>query len=209
MTGIGPEFLKLLRGIEWDTLTARDAVDLRAALKEAVGHSDEWFLKLTQDFGAIPGETRFKFGQAELIKPPTSPADKIESGRPQVEAGHPREPKPTVRAKVPGTPPGTKRKRGRPPKAKTPVIRPPALAIGGANAEGAERAPQAAKIFDNSYVSKEGPRADIPAVLPADHPRRLGGLNRESSVTPEVDMADFAEVEQAMRSGKGVKGVFQ
>jgi hypothetical protein len=186
MVGIGPEFLSLLKKIEWDTLTARDAVDLRAALKEAVAHSDEWFLKLTRDFSDVPG-------QIEVIKqPPSPPVAKVESGRPQVEASHPREPKPGARMK---------RKRGRPPKP-----RPNPIAIGGANAETAAGA-QAAKLFENSYVSKDGPRADVPATLPADHPRL--NLHRESSVTPETDVQDFHEVERAIASGRGVKDIFQ
>jgi hypothetical protein len=186
MTGIGPEFLKLLRGIEWDTLTARDAVDLRAALKDAVGKSDEWFLKLTQDFTG-------RLKPAELVPtPPSAPPVKVESGRPQTKAPPPREPKSGA---------STKRKRGRPPKP-----RPNPIAIGGANAEGAG-APAPAKLFDNSYISKDGPRADIPATLPADHPRL--NLHRESSVTPESDAQDFNEVERAIASGRGVKDIFQ
>lgn len=85
--------------------------------------------------------------------------------------------------------------------------RPAPLAIGGADAA-TEEGVEAAKLFENSYVSKEGPRQDIPATLPANHPRR-GVVLRESSVTPEVDMSDFATVENAMRSGKGLKDVFQ
>jgi hypothetical protein len=195
MVGIGPEFLSLLRKIEWDTLTARDAVDLRAALKDAVGQSDEWFRKLTQDFGGIPGEV-------EVIKSPSPPVAKVESGRPQVEASPPRELKPTVRAKV-----TLKRKRGRPPASSNKRARPSPIEIGGANAAGAESAAQAAKIFENSYISKDGPRPDVPATLPADHPRR--NLSRESSVTPENDLSDFHQVEEAMRTGRGVKDIFQ
>ena len=194
MTGIGPEFLKLLRGIEWDSLTARDAVDLRAALKEAVGKSDEWFLKLTHDFGAIPGEVAL-IKNVVSTPPPSTPA-KVESGRPQVKASPPREPKPAARVN-----PQVKRKRGRPPKA-----RPNPIAIGGANAEGVSAA-QAAKLFDNSYVSKDGPRADVPATLPADHPRL--NMHRETSVTPESDAQDFQEVERAIASGREVKDIFQ
>lgn len=196
MTGIGPEFLKLLRGIEWDTLTARDAVDLRAALKEAVDHSNEWFENLTKEFREKPGEV-------EIIKPPSPPPVKVEDGRPQVQASHPREPKPGARSK---------RVRGRPPRAQIKVRggvklnRPEPIAIGGANAEGASPA-QAAKLFENSYISKDGPRADIPASLPADHPRL--NLGRESSVTPENDLADFHEVENVMRTGRGVKSIFE
>jgi hypothetical protein len=192
MTGIGPEFLKLLRGIEWDTLTARDAVDLRAALKEAMDHSNEWFLKLTEDFNGAERRVR-----SEIQSPtPAQPPAKVESGRPQVEASPPREPKPKARVNPP-----VKRKRGRPPKP-----RPNPIAIGGANAETANAA-QAAKLFENSYVSKDGPRADVPATLPANHPRL--NLNRESSVTPETDVQDFHEVERAIASGRGVKDIFQ
>lgn len=187
MTGIGPEFLKLLRGIEWDTLTARDAVDLRAALKDAVGKSDEWFLKLTQDFTG-------RLKPAELVPTPlVEPPAKVESGRPQVKVSPPRVPKPGA---------STKRKRGRP----QPKARPNPIVIGGANAQTAE-GPRPAQIFENSYVSKDGPRTDIPAVLPADHPRL--NVHRESSVTPEVDAQDFHEVERALASGRGVKDIFQ
>jgi hypothetical protein len=196
MVGIGPEFLSLLKKIEWDTLTARDAVDLRAALKEAVGKSDEWFLKLTREFRETPGEV-------EPIQPPSPPAAKVESGRPQVEASLPRELKPTVRARV-----TLKRKRGRPPASSNKQrARPTPLEIGGANAAGVEGAAQAAKLFENSYVSKDGPRADVPADLPANHPRR--NLHHETSVTPEVDMDDFKTVEEAMKGGRGVKDIFQ
>ena len=194
MTGIGPEFLKLLRGIEWDTLTARDAVDLRAALKEAMDHSNEWFLKLTEDFSGQPRRVR-----SEVQSPtPAQPPAKLESGRPPAEVSPPR-PKPTVRAKV-----TLKRKRGRPPAQQR--ARPNPIAIGGANAETAA-GPQAAKLFENSYVSKDGPRADIPATLPADHPRL--NLHRETSVTPEQDVQDFQTVERALASGRGVKDIFE
>ena len=188
MTGIGPEFLKLLRGIEWDTLTARDAVDLRAALKEAVGKSDEWFIKLTQDFGGTPAPQIRQAALEEFL-----PA-KVESGRPQVEACPPREPK--ARSSR------DRRKRGRP----QPKVRPNPIVIGGANAETREGV-RAAQIFENSYVSKDGPRADIPATLPADHPRL--NPHRESSVTPEQDVQDFQTVEKALATGRGVKDIFQ
>lgn len=194
MTGIGPEFLKLLRGIEWDTLTARDAVDLRAALKEAVDHSNEWFQKLTQDFGMPAPQVR----QATLEE--FLPA-KVESGRPQVEACPPREPR--ARSSR------DRRKRGRPQikvRGGVRLNRPDPIAVGGANAETAA-GPAPAKLFENSYVSKDGPRADIPASLPADHPRMH--MNRESSVTPEIDAKDFHEVETAMRTGRPVKDIFQ
>jgi hypothetical protein len=195
MTGIGPEFLKLLRGIEWDTLTARDAVDLRAALKEAMDHSNEWFRKLTDDFAGTVLESALKRAeQTATVAPPA----KVESGRPPAEVSPPR-PKPTVRAKV-----TLKRKRGRPPVQQR--ARPNPIAIGGANAETAA-GPQAAKLFENSYVSKDGPRADIPASLPADHPRL--NLHRETSVTPEQDVQDFQTVERALASGRGVKDIFE
>ena len=194
MVGIGPEFLQLLKKIEWDSLTARDAVDLRAALKDAVGKSDEWFLKLTRDFTG-------RLKPAELVPTPSvEPAAKVESGRPQVQASRPREPKPGA---------STKRKRGRPQiklRGGVRLNRPDPIAVGGANAETAA-GPAPAKLFENSYVSKDGPRADIPASLPADHPRMH--MNRESSVTPEIDAQDFHEVETAMQTGRGVKDIFQ
>ena len=179
-SGIGGEFLQILRGIDWGSLTANDAVALRAALKEAVTKSDVWFAQLSHDFGAVPA--------------------KVDDGRPPALLSPPR-PTPTVSAKAD---PPLKRKRGRPPKAKP--ARPTAtpLAVGGADAE-TQPGPQAAKLFENSYVSKEGPRPG--AALPADHPRLH--INRESSVTPEVDMSDFHEVETAMKTGKGLKDVFQ
>jgi hypothetical protein len=182
--GIGAEFLQLLENIDWNTLDAKSATLLRAALKTALSKSDEWFAELAHDFGAVPA--------------------KIAVGRPPAEASPPR-PTPTANVQALSSPP--KRKRGRPPKPK-PVKRPSAtpLAIGGADAETpAGLAP--AKLFENSYVSKEGPRDDIPATLPANHPRR--SLSRESSVTAEVDMSDFAAVESAMKTGKGLKDVFQ
>jgi|SRR5215469_6434333 len=186
--GIGGEFLQILQNIDWNSLDAKSATLLRAALKSALVKSDEWFAELARDFGSAPSVT---------------PA-KLPVGRPPVEALHPREPTPS--ASVMADPP--KRKRGRPPKKKVDikVTRPAAtpLAVGGADAE-TQAGPQPAKLFENSYVSKEGPRPG--AALPADHPRR--GLNRESSVTPEVDMSDFHTVEEAMRSGKGLKDVFQ
>jgi hypothetical protein len=186
MTGIGPEFLKILEGIDWDSLDAKSATLLRAALKTALVRSDEWFAALARDFGGgVPA--------------------KVASGRPPEEVVPPREPKTVPTAGVGVALP--KRKRGRPPKAK--AARPTAtpLAVGGADAESQE-GPQPARIFENSYVSKDGPRADIPSTLPANHPRR-GALTRDSSVTPDVDMSDFATVENAMRTGKGLKGVFQ
>lgn len=188
MTGIGPEFLQLLKKIEWDTLTARDAVDLRQALKEGLEKADAWFGKMAREFGAS--------GIADVYDPPQQPPPpaKVESGRPPVKASPPRESRPQTRA----TP--VKRKRGRPPKA-----RPNPIAIGGANAATAD-APKPATIFENSYISKDGPRADIPANLPADHPRL--NVHRESSVTPESDAQDFHEVERAMATGRGVKDIF-
>lgn len=183
MTGIGPEFLKILEGVDWDSLDAKSATLLRAALKTALIRSDEWFAALARDFGS------------------QQPA-KVASGRPPVEVERPREPTPTANAKAKTIPP--KRKRGRPPKVK---VRPAAvpLAVGGADAA-TQDGPQAAQIFEDSYVSKDGPRPG--AALPANHPRR-GVLNRESSVTPEVDMSDFHTVENAMKTGKGLKDVFQ
>lgn len=187
MTGIGPEFLKLLRGIEWDTLTARDAVELRAALKEGLEKADAWFGKMAREFGAS--------GIADVYDPPQQPppAAKMDVGRPQVKVSPPRVPKPGA---------STKRKRGRP----QPKARPNPIVIGGANASTGE-GPRPAQIFENSYISKEGPRADVPATLPADHPRL--NIHRESSVTPEVDVQDFREVERALASGRGVKDIFQ
>jgi len=186
--GIGGEFLQILQNIDWNSLDAKSATLLRAALKSALIKSDEWFAELSRDFGSAP----------------TVMPAKLPVGRPPAEATPPR-PTP-VNAGAKTDPP--KRKRGRPPKAKPVVNKRPAatpLAIGGADAE-VEAGPQPAKLFENSYVSKDGPRPG--AALPADHPRR-GLMVRESSVTPEVDMSDFHQVEEAMKTGKGLKDVFQ
>jgi hypothetical protein len=192
--GIGGEFLQILKGIACDSLPAKDVVELRAALLEALAKTDEWFARLAEQFGGV-------------LPPAVAPKPaKVDNGRPPAQLSPPR-PSPTVSAKGPArTPPveTPKRKRGRPPKAKP--ARPAAtpLAVGGADAE-TQAGPQAAKLFENSYVSKDGPQPG--AALPAGHPRLH--INRESSVTPEVDMSDFHEVETAMRTGKGLKDVFQ
>ena len=187
--GIGGEFLQILQNIDWNSLDAKSATLLRAALKSALVKSDEWFVELARDF-------------REVLPPSVTPA-KLPVGRPTVEVERPREPTPTANAKAKTIPP--KRKRGRPPKVR--ANRPAAvpLAVGGADAA-TQDGPQAAQIFEDSYVSKDGPRPG--AALPANHPRR-GVLNRESSVTPEVDMSDFHTVENAMKTGKGLKDVFQ
>lgn len=184
------EFLKTLRELEFDQLTAKEAVELRTLLKGAVERSDVWFAQMADEFGfPVPKYTR-------LAK-----ADKPEVGRPPEPIDPPKVTSEPVKTHV--------RRRGRPvpdlkvkfhQRPKKPVPEP--IAVGGADSGGA--APKPAQLFEDSYVSHDGPRPG--AVLPADHPRR--GLNRESSVTPEVDMSDFHEVEEAVRKGQLDK-VFQ
>jgi len=204
--GIGPEFLRILEGIEWESLNAKGAVLLRAALKKALASSDAWFEELSRDFGQSAA----------------GPIYNDEGGRPPEQVSIPHTAAPPVKAPLPTkkekTPPSKKKGRGRPTPTPKPKIRlhggvslksnrPEPIAIGGADADDGSKA-QPAKLFENSYVSKDGPRPDMPAALPANHPRR-GLINRESSVTPDVDMSDFAQVEAAMKTGKGVKDVFQ
>jgi len=196
---LNEEFLKKIKGISWDSLDAKSAVELRAALKEALAQADEWFTQLADGFGyPVPSlslPARVANGRPPALAPPTT-----------------TEPQPVPNAGKAVTP--ARRPRGRPLKkvnirlrksADQPQqARPEPLSVGGADAEGT--GPQGARLFENSYVSKDGPRADIAASLPVDHPRR--SLNRESSVTPEVDMSDFHLVEEAVRHGKSLKDTF-
>ena len=163
-----------LGAIDFNKLTAKEAVELRAALGAAVAVADRWVAELFEQFS---------------------------NGRP---------PEPMVSPKVQAEPPvkpPPKRRRGRPvPELKVEFAKgkkPQPIAVGGADAPG--EGPKPAQLFQDSYVSREGPRAG--AVLPADHPRR--GLNRESSVTPEVDMSDFHEVEEEMRRSGNPQKLFQ
>lgn len=179
-------FLKELKGLEFDSLTAREAAELRTLLKEAVDKSDAWFAEMAERFGyPVPKYTL-------PVK-----ADKPGGGRPP-EVRSP----PNATAPVKPSP----RRRGRPvPNLKVDFKvkqKPPPIKVGGADAEDG---PQPAEIFQGGYVSKEGPQGQ--AQLPEGHPRR--NLHRESSVSPEVDMSDFAEVEAALRSGKKPTDLFQ
>ena len=171
------DFLAQLKALEFDSLTAKQAVELRALLNDAVAKSDRWFSGLARDFSA--------------------PA-KLGNGRPPVIEPNDKASSPPVKSP---------KKRGRPVpdlKVNFKTRRPPPapLAVGGADSAGT--APQPAQLFQDSYVSKDGPRPG--ATLPPDHPRRA--QMRESSVTPEVDMSDFAEAERAMKGG-GVGKMFQ
>jgi hypothetical protein len=170
------EFLKQLKALEFDSLTAKEAVALRSALVEAMGKADRWVTGLVKDFGGV--------GRVEVLANP-------DHGRPPQSESAP-------------SPPGkTLKKRGRPvPNLKVDLKgnpkragRPQPLAVGGADA--ASDGPRPAELFQDSYVSKDGPQPG--ARLPPDHPRNFAG--RQSSVTPEVDMSDFAEAEEAMRKG--------
>lgn len=182
------EFLKTLRELEFDQLTAREAVELRALLKGAVERSDVWFAQMADEFGfPVPKYTL----PVKSVKP--------EVGRPPDQTQPPKVTTEPVKPPV--------KRRGRPvPNLKVDLKgkpKPPPIAVGGANQDGPE-APRPAQLFQESYVSKEGPRPG--AALPADHPRNF--LGRESSVTAEVDMSDFNEVEEAIRKGQLGK-VFQ
>ena len=183
------DFLRGLADLDFDSLTAKEAVEYRRVLKEAVARSDVWFGKMARAFGAS--------GIADVYDPPPKDA-KGPNGRPPetppqnspVAGGEPSPVKP---------PP---RRRGRPvpnlrvdlnvKKAKRPPATP--IAVGGADS--ATDGPRPAQIFQESYVSQDGPRPG--AALPPDHPRNFA---RPSSITPEVDMSDFHEVEEAMRKG--------
>jgi hypothetical protein len=178
-------FLKELKGLEFDSLTAKEAVALRQALAEAMTKADRWMAGLVKDFGGVPA----MLGRAEVLATPP--------------VGRPPETGP-----APSPPGKTPKKRGRPvPDLKVNLKvnaakRPQPLAVGGADA--ATDGPRPAQIFQDSYVSKDGPQPG--ARLPPDHPRNTARL--QSSVTPEVDMSDFAEAEAAMRKGQLDK-VFQ
>jgi hypothetical protein len=177
-------FLKELRGLEFDSLTAKEAVQLRSALSEAVAKADGWFAGLARDFG----KTAQVSGSVGNGRPPEPPSSPVVRGEPSPVKTSPR-------------------RRGRPVpnlKVDLKVNRKPTpapIAVGGADAAG--DGPKPAQLFADSYVSKDGPRPG--AALPADHPRNF---QRPSSVTPEVDMSDFHEAEEAMRKGELGK-VFQ
>lgn len=179
------EILKALRELDFDSLTAKEAVLLRSALTEAVAKADNWFVNLAQGF-SLP----VKVASPMNGRPPETPPQ-----RSPTAGGAPSPVKPPQRRRgrpVPNLKVDLKVNRKPPP---TPI------AVGGADA--AVDAPQPAQIFQDSYVSKDGP---IPgAKLPPDHPRNF---QRPTSVTPEVDMSDFHEAEEAMRKGQLTK-VFQ
>ena len=176
-----------LTAIDFSKLTAKEAVELRAALGAAVAQADQWFTDLAASFGQ---------GTYPKLSEETA---RMVLGRPP----EPRSP-PKMTAEPPVKPP---KKRGRPIpalKVQFPKGRKPApIAVGGADAP--QEGPKAAQLFEDSYVSRDGPRPG--ATLPADHPRR--GLHRESSVTPEVDMSDFHEVEEEMRKSGNAGKLFQ
>lgn len=179
-------FLDDLKKIRWDSLDAKSAVELRLALKATLAEADRWFAELAKQFGyPVPGYT---------LEPPAASND---DGRPPETVDPPKVTGPVKPSK----------KRGRPIpalKVQFPKGRKPApIAVGGADAP--QDGPKPAQLFEDSYVSREGPRPG--AVLPADHPRR--GLHRESSVTPEVDMSDFQEVEEEMRKSGNAGKLFQ
>jgi hypothetical protein len=168
-------FIKDVKELDLTDLTAPEAIELKTELQTALALLDKWFANLAEVFDRV--EKSAKAG-------PTSG----EKGRP---------PEPTRATPTRGEPSPVKappRRRGRPvPNLKVDFKKrpkPSPIAVGGADSA---QAPQAAQIFQESYVSKDGPRPG--AALPADHPRNFA---RPSSVTPEVDMSDFHEVEEAV-----------
>lgn len=179
MTG---ELIKQLAGLDFDSLTAKEAVLLRRALSEAQEKANGWFLRLAEGFSVPVKAVSAGNGRPPETTPPLTPTKR---GEPSPVKTSPR-------------------RRGRPvPNLKVDFKvkpRPEPLAIGGADA--ATEGPQPAQLFQESYVSKDGPQPG--ARLPADHPRNT----RVTSVTPDVDMSDFHEVEEAMRKGELGK-VFQ
>lgn len=195
------ELVKQLKEISWDSLDAKSAIELRTALKESLANADEWFAQLADQFGyPVPKYTL-------PVKPDNHPngrhPEPIESP-PKVTGG------PPVKSEEKAMTPA-RRPRGRPMKTIKVKLRggnkrppPSPINVGGADSE--TEGPPAAQIFQQSYVSKDGPRDDVPVSLPPDHPRR--SLNRESSVTPEVDMSDFHLVEEAIRHGKKIQDNF-
>lgn len=180
MTG---ELIEQLAQLDFDSLTAKEAAGLRLALTLAVLKADEWFLRLAKDFSPPVKAVSAGNGRPPETTPPLTPTRR---GEPSPVKTSPR-------------------RRGRPvPNLKVDFKvkpRPEPLAIGGADA--ATDGPQPAQLFQESYVSKDGPQPG--ARLPADHPRNFA---RPTSVTPDVDMSDFHEVEEAMRKGELGK-VFQ
>lgn len=176
--------LQELRDIDFDSLTAKDAVLLRSALTAALQKADLWFANLAQGFATPPKAANGTGGRPPETNPPPSPTARGEPSPVKTSPRRRGRPVPNLKVSYP------KRK-----------ATPAPIAVGGADAPG--DGPKPAQLFQESYVSTEGPRPG--AVLPADHPRHLA---RASSVTPEVDMADFAEVEEAMRKGQ-LNKVFQ
>ena len=180
------DFLRGLAELYFDALTAKEAVQFRQALAAALQKADGWFANLAQGFASSPKVAREMGGRPPVPPPPDSPRA---GGAPSPVKAPPRRrgrPVPNLKVDYPNRP-------------KKPA--PVPLAVGGADAPG--DGPRPAQIFQESYVSRDGPRPG--AALPADHPRNFA---RPSSVTPEVDMSDFHEVEEAVRKGQLTK-VFQ
>lgn len=175
------DLLEQLRRLEFDSLTAKQAVEVRAALGEAVAKGDRWMAGLMEQFGAS-GNGR----------PPALTSSQM-----------PQPVKPLAASNVPPE----RKRRGRPvPELKVEFKKgrkPEPIAVGGADAE--QPGPKTAQLFQDSYVSHDGPRPG--SQLPPDHPRR--SMSRESSITPEVDMSDFHEVEEEMRKSGSLGKIFQ
>lgn len=180
------EILKQIKETDWDALPASKARELITALREAVAAGEGWFAAQAAAFG--------------------SPTKKTVAPRivaPQIVNGDGREIE--VMDAIPITRPKRVRRTRAQMLAAANVNEPhPPIRVGGGET-GEERPPEAS-IFQSSYVSKEGPRSDVYAELPADHPRRVGG--RESSVTAQNDADDFNAAESALKRGAKAQDLF-
>lgn len=155
-------FLSLIRGIEWDKLTAAEAVELRTALRDAVSKSEKWFAALAEGFNA-------KRGTVEATDRPHKPEATGSSPVPAIST-------PKVKFRHRG-------KKKPEPKPKRPPFTPPA-----ASGEEPEEHPPVL-LAREMYVSTTGPDPDRVAALPLGHPRRAGGGFDASTIDPDFAAA--------------------
>ncbi len=176
-------FLSLIRGIEWDKLTAAEAVELRTALRDAVAKSEQWFAALSAGFqvdsGRRDGSTPSVATARTLHRKPSALAkpDGPEMDTPLEGAGQsPSKPKFRHRDRKVVEP----KRRGRPAK--------PAVPEGHAKEDH-----PAVLVSADMYVSATGPDPDRSATLPIGHPRRAGGGFDPTGADP-----DFAAASRKM-----------